>query len=66
MTKALCNHLSRDQFNFQILSNPALQPTDLIKAILLKLGDTNSDNGSINRLPMETAAELVEASRGGR
>lgn len=46
VTKALSNHLSRDQFQFQILSNPALQPTDLIKAILLKLGDNNSDNGS--------------------
>ncbi len=46
VTKALNNHLSRDQFQFQILSNPALQPTDLIKAILLKLGDNNSDNGS--------------------
>ena len=46
VTKALSNHLNRDQFNFQILPNPALQPTDLIKAILLKLGDTNSDNGS--------------------
>ena len=46
VTKALSNHLNRDQFNFQMLSNPALQPTDLLKAILLKLGDTSSDNGS--------------------
>jgi type II secretory pathway predicted ATPase ExeA len=46
VTKALNNHLSQDQFQFEILSNPALQPTDLIKAILLKLGDNNSDNGS--------------------
>jgi type II secretory pathway predicted ATPase ExeA len=46
VTKTLSNHLSRDQFQFEILSNPALQPTDLIKAILLKLGDNNSDNGS--------------------
>ncbi len=46
VTKALANHISRDHFQFQILSNPALQPTDLIKAILLKLGDNNSDNGS--------------------
>jgi type II secretory pathway predicted ATPase ExeA len=46
VTKALNNHLSRDQFQFQTISNPALQPTDLIKAIILKLGDTSSDNGS--------------------
>jgi general secretion pathway protein A len=29
-----------------MISNPALQPTDLIKAILLKLGDNSSENGS--------------------
>ena len=46
VTKTLSNHLGRDRFQFQILSNPALQPTDLIKAILLKLRDNNSDNGS--------------------
>ena len=46
VTKALSAHLSRDQFQFQIISNPALQPTDLIKAILLKLGDNSSENGS--------------------
>ena len=46
VTKALNNHLNRDQFQFQIISNPALQPTDLLKAILLKLGDTSSENGS--------------------
>jgi type II secretory pathway predicted ATPase ExeA len=46
VTKALNNHLNRDQFQFQIISNPALQPTDFIKAILSKLGDTSSDNGS--------------------
>jgi type II secretory pathway predicted ATPase ExeA len=46
VTKALSNHLGRDQFQFEILSNPALQPTDLIKAILLRLGDSSSDNGS--------------------
>ena len=46
VTKALSNHLNGDKFNFQMLSNPALQPTDLLKAILLKLGDNSSDNGS--------------------
>jgi type II secretory pathway predicted ATPase ExeA len=46
VTKALSNHLNGNKFNFQMLSNPALQPTDLLKAVLLKLGDTSSDNGS--------------------
>lgn len=45
VTKALLNHLNKDQFKLKTISNPALQPTDLIKAILLKLGD-NSDNGN--------------------
>ena len=44
--KALTTYLKQDQFQFQILSNPALQPTDLIKAILLKFGDNSSENGS--------------------
>ena len=45
VTKALKNHLDKDVFQLRTISNPALQPTDLIKAILLKLGD-NSDNGN--------------------
>ena len=36
--RALSDFLNKDQFQFQMISNPALQPTDLIKAILLKLG----------------------------
>ncbi len=45
VTKALINHLDKDVFQLRTISNPALQPTDLIKAILLKLGD-NSDNSN--------------------
>ena len=45
VTKALKNHLDKDVFQLKTISNPALQPTDLIKAILLKLGD-NSDNSN--------------------
>jgi general secretion pathway protein A len=44
ITSAGINFSFRHQF--QTISNPALQPTDLIKAIILKLGDTSSDNGS--------------------
>jgi general secretion pathway protein A len=43
--RALEDHLDKDQYQFQMISNPALQPTDLIKAILLKLGGY-ADNGS--------------------
>ena len=36
--RALTDFLQKDKYQFQTISNPALQPTDLIKAILLKLG----------------------------
>jgi type II secretory pathway predicted ATPase ExeA len=45
VTKALKNHLDKDVFQLKTISNPALQAKDLIKAILLKLGD-NSHNGN--------------------
>ena len=43
--RALSDFLKKDKYQFQTISNPALQPTDLIKAILLKLGG-HADNGS--------------------
>jgi general secretion pathway protein A len=43
--RALEDHLDQNQFQFKMISNPALQPTDLLKAILLKLGGS-ADNGS--------------------
>lgn len=47
VTKALEKHLNKDAFHLKIISNPALQPTDLIKAILLKLGGNSvKSNGS--------------------
>ena len=45
VTKALKKHLNKEAFQLRTISNPALQPTDLIKAILLKLGD-RPDNGN--------------------
>jgi general secretion pathway protein A len=46
VTKALSAHLNKDQFRFQMISNPALQPTELLKAILFKFGENGSENGS--------------------
>lgn len=43
--RALSDFLDKDSYQFQTISNPALQPTDLLKAILLKLSG-NSGNGS--------------------
>lgn len=43
--RALSDFLKKDKYQFQTISNPALQPEDLIKAILLKLGG-HANNGS--------------------
>ena len=45
VTKALADHLNRDRVRMQMISNPALGPEDLLKAILLKLGGS-AGNGS--------------------
>ena len=43
--KALSDYLDKDKYHLETLSNPALEPIDLIKAIVLKLGGS-SGNGS--------------------
>ncbi len=43
--RALTDFLQKYKYQFQTISNPALQPTDFIKAILLKLGG-QADNGT--------------------
>jgi type II secretory pathway predicted ATPase ExeA len=45
VTKALADYLNRDRVRMQMISNPALAPEDLLKAILLKLGGS-AGNGS--------------------
>ena len=44
VTRALNNYLGRDRYQFQTISNPALQPTDFLKAILLKFGEYLNTN----------------------
>ncbi len=43
--RALSDFFDKDKYQFQTISNPALGPTDLIKAILLKLAG-HANNGS--------------------
>ena len=43
--KALSDYLDKEKYQLQTLSNPALEPIDLIKAIVLKLGG-RAENGS--------------------
>ncbi|MFO7709626.1 MAG: AAA family ATPase [Desulfobacterales bacterium] len=45
VTKALADHLNRDRVRLQMISNPALAPEELLRAILLKLGGSAA-NGS--------------------
>ncbi len=45
--RALSDFLDPGKYQFETISNPALEPIDLLKAILLKLaGRSDSDNGS--------------------
>jgi len=43
--RALTDFLNKNKYQFQMISNPGLEPTDLLKAILLKLGG-HANNGS--------------------
>jgi type II secretory pathway predicted ATPase ExeA len=43
--RALPDFLGKGRYQFQTIANPALQPTDLVKAILLKLGGS-AENGT--------------------
>jgi type II secretory pathway predicted ATPase ExeA len=45
VAKALIKYLNKDKFQVQLISNPALDPLDLLKAILMSFGD-KSENGS--------------------
>ena len=45
VTKALADHLNKDAVQFRMISNPALQPDELIRAIVLALGG-RVENGS--------------------
>jgi general secretion pathway protein A len=53
ISRVLEKRLSKDQYNFSRIFNPALEPVDFIKSILIKLGE-NADNDSktilINKL----------------
>ena len=62
--KALANHLSRERVRFQMISNPALAPEDLLKAILLKLGGS-AGNGSKTLMLDQLQKILVDNAAAG-
>jgi general secretion pathway protein A len=45
VAKALIDYLNKDKFQVQLISNPALDPLDLLKAILMSFGE-KTENGS--------------------
>lgn len=57
VTRALQNVIDKDRFVFKTISNPALQPTDLLKAIILILGG-QAENGS-KTLLLDTLQKLL-------
>ncbi|MBT8364068.1 MAG: AAA family ATPase [Deltaproteobacteria bacterium] len=62
--RALSDYLTKDKYQFQTISNPALQPTDLIKAILLKLGGNNGNGTKTDLLDQLQHRLLQNAEQG--
>ena len=64
VTRALAGDLDKDRYQLHTISNPALQPTDLIKAILLKLGGNADDNSKTVLLDRLQGLLAQNAERG--
>lgn len=62
VTKALVDYLNKDRVQFTMISNPALQPEELLKAIVLKLGGT-AENGS-KTLMLDQLQKILTAGLG--
>jgi general secretion pathway protein A len=65
VTKALIDYLNKEQVQFAMISNPALQPEELLKAILLKLGG-KAENGSKTLILDQLQKILVANEAAGR
>ena len=65
VTKALADYLNKDQVQFTMISNPALPPEELLKAILLKLGGT-VENGSKTLMLDQLQKILAAGGSAGR
>ncbi|MHC4458778.1 MAG: AAA family ATPase [Planctomycetota bacterium] len=59
VAKALMDYLNQDKFRFHLLSNPALDPLDLIKAILLNFG-IKFENGTKPVLLNQLTERLIK------
>lgn len=47
ISRALMNHLSKDKYDVRAIVNPALDPVDLIRAILLKFGESADSDSKV-------------------
>jgi type II secretory pathway predicted ATPase ExeA len=65
VTKALANHLDQDRYHFQTISNPALKPEELLKAIVIKLGGS-PENGSKTLMLDQLQKLLFQSDAAGR
>jgi general secretion pathway protein A len=65
VTKAVVDYLNKEQVNFAMISNPALKPDELLKAILLRLGGT-AQNGSKTLMLEEIEKLLLASESAGR
>lgn len=64
VAKTLMNCLNQDRFQFQLISNPALGPLDLIKAVLLSIGE-KAENGTKPVLLAKLHARLSQSASSG-
>jgi type II secretory pathway predicted ATPase ExeA len=64
VARALMDYLDTENFQVLLLSNPALDPLDLIKAILLNFGET-VENGSKSVLLDQLRARLIQNAEQG-
>ena len=60
LVRALENYLSKNNYFFVNIPNPALDPVDFIRAILLKLGD--NAEGTSKTFLLNRLQQLLEAS----
>ena len=65
VTKALSDHLNTETVRFHMISNPALQPDELIRAIVIALGG-RVENGSKAMMLAELQRLLSSAWAAGR
>jgi general secretion pathway protein A len=63
--RALSDHLNKNKYQFQMIPNPGLEPTDLLKAILIQLGGHSDNGGSKSDLLDGLQRHLLQNAENG-